>query len=245
MINGVRFALESHDAFPHNPVRSGPLADALSKEANSVNEVRQRVKHHMPAVLLTLLSIVQALALELIWSRGTELAYLDQPGWVAALLWAQMAANLIGVIVIWVVYVSTVMRFSWFPTISDSVYPFVIGIGEFVLVETTRPGTLGFWFLQMAVVFALMNWVSHHTFRRARAEPENDWHFRGTPRARLRDFYPAIAVVMTLGVGGLAFLVFDLHPAIGLFAVLVVNLLLLAQLRAAKGFWERSLGTNG
>jgi hypothetical protein len=66
----------------------------------------------MPAVLLTLLSIVRGLALDLLWSRGTELAFLDRPGWVAALLWAQMAANLIGIIVIWVVYVSTVMRFS-------------------------------------------------------------------------------------------------------------------------------------
>ena len=210
-----------------------------------MNGVRERVKHHMPAVLLTLLSIVQALALELIWSRCTELAYLDQPGWITALLWAQMAANLIGIVVIWVVYVSTVMRFSWFPSISDSIYPFIIGIGEFVLVETTRPETLGFWFLQMAVVFALMNWVSHHTFRRARAEPENDWHFRDTPPARLRDFYPAIAVVLTLAGIGLVFLVFELYPGIGLFAVLAVNLLLLAQLRAAKGFWEKSLGRNG
>ena len=209
-----------------------------------MNGVRERVKHHMPAVLLTLLSIVQALALELIWSRGTEIASLDQPGWIAALLWAQMAANLVGIVVIWVVYVSTVMRFSWLPTIGDSIYPFIIGIGEFLLVETARPGALGFWFLQMAAVFALMNWVSHHIFRRARTEPENDWHFRDVPPARLRDFYPAIAVVLTLGVVGVTFLVVDLHPGIGLVAVLAVNLLLLAQLRTAKGFWERTLSMD-
>ncbi len=209
-----------------------------------MNDVRERVKHHMPAVLLTLLSIVQALALELLWSRVTELESLHQPDWVAAILWAQMAADLVGIIVIWVVYVSTVMRFSWFPAIGDSVYPFIIGIGEFVLVETTRSDTLGWWFLQMAVVFALMNWVSHHAFRRARVEPENDWHFRDMSPARLSDFYPAIAVVLTLGVLGLVALVVELHPAVKFVAVLAVNLLLLAQLRTAKGFWDRTLGAE-
>lgn len=210
-----------------------------------MNEVRERVKHHMPAVLLTLLSIVQALALELLWSRALELAHLDQSGWIAALLWAQAAANLVGIIVIWVVYASTVMRFSWMPSIGDSVYPFIIGIGEFILVETTRPDTLGFWFLQLAVVFALMNWVSHHTFRRARMEPENAWHFRDMAPAGLRDFYPAIAVVLTLSLFGLVILAFDVPAAVRFVAVLAVNLLLLAQLRAAKGFWDRTLGSAG
>jgi hypothetical protein len=96
----------------------------------------------------------------------------------------------------------------------------------------------------MAMVFVLMNWVSHHTFRRARMEPENAWHFRDMPPARLSDFYPAIAVVLTLGLAGLGLLVVELPPGIGFAAVVGVNLLLLAQLRAAKGFWEKSLGAG-
>ena len=203
-----------------------------------MKRIRERVKDHLPAVLLTLLGIVQALALELLWSLLQELDVLYDPTWLAATLWAQIIANFIGIILVWVVYVSTVLRFEWVPTIGDSVYPFLIGVGEFILIETARPGFLGIWFLQMALIFAIMNWVSHHTLRRARAEEENDWFFQKVGPATFRDFYPATAVVIGLGGCGVFLIAFEAPAIVSLAAVLVVNLLMLWQMYAAKRFWD-------
>ena len=205
-----------------------------------MKRIRERVKDHLPAVLLTLLSIVQALALELLWSLVQELDALYEPTWLAATLWAQVTANFVGIILIWVVYVSTVMRFEWLPAIGDSIYPFLIGVGEFILIETARPGLLGIWFLQMALIFAVMNWVSHHTLRRARAEEENAWFFQKTGPAAFSDFYPAIAVVVGLGGLGVYFVAFEAPAIVSLGVVLIVNLLMLWQLYAAKRFWDRT-----
>ena len=58
------------------------------------------------------------------------------------------------------------MRFRWVPVTVDSVYPFLIGLLEFLLIETLGPEKLGLWLIIMAMVFALMNWVSHMTVRR-------------------------------------------------------------------------------
>jgi hypothetical protein len=205
-----------------------------------VKPIRERVKDHLPAVLLTLLSIVQALALELLWSLLKQLDVLYEPTWLAATLWAQIIANFSGIVLVWVTYVSTVMRFEWLPTIGDSVYPLLIGVGEFILIETTRPGFLGVWFLQMALIFAVMNWVSHHSMRRARAEEENAWFFQNLGQATFRDFYPATVVVIGLGGCGICFVAFETPPFVSLAAVLIVNLLMIWQLYSAKRFWDRT-----
>jgi hypothetical protein len=41
--------------------------------------IRERAKEHFPSVLLTFLSIIQALAVELWWSSMQEADYLWQP----------------------------------------------------------------------------------------------------------------------------------------------------------------------
>lgn len=72
--------------------------------------MRDRAKEHFPMVLLTLLSIVQALALELLWSHVRGNDYLFEPSLVAALSWIQIAATFLGLVLIWVVYASNAMR---------------------------------------------------------------------------------------------------------------------------------------
>lgn len=216
------------------------LAAAHFQE-RALNRVRVRVKEHLPAVLLTLLGIVQALALELLWSRVRDGEHLYQMDWTAAVLWAQITAVFLGIVVIWVVYASNVMRFGWVPSISDSVYPFVIGIIEFALVEASRPGRLGAWFLGMVIIFAIMNWVTHHTFRRARQDSENEAFFAGVGRARLSDFYPAFATIGALMALGTYFLIFEAPAGVALVAVLGMNVVMLWQLYNASRFWERSI----
>jgi hypothetical protein len=61
-------------------------------------------------VLLTLLSIVQALALELLWSHVRESVYLFDMSWTALLTWIQVGTTFLGIVVIWIAYASIAMR---------------------------------------------------------------------------------------------------------------------------------------
>ena len=110
---------------------------------HSVNAMRERAKEHFPTVLLTLLSIMQALALELLWSYLHETGYLFEISWTMVISWLQILATFLGLVLIWVVYANNVMRFRWVPVTSDSVYPFILGLIEFMLVESLDPDEIG------------------------------------------------------------------------------------------------------
>ena len=206
-----------------------------------MNAMRERAKEHFPTVLLTLLSIVQALALELLWAHLHESDYLFEPTWIAVLSWVQIAATLLGIVLIWVVYASNVMRFRWVPATSDSVYPFVIGLLEFLLIDTLGPDEIGPWLVLLGLVFGVMQWVAHHTMRRARQDTDNDAFFADVDPAVLRDFYPQIAVVCTLVLAGIYILLSGDQGAVAMLALLATNGLLVRQFYEAAVFWERSI----
>ncbi|MGB5345949.1 MAG: hypothetical protein WBN23_07290, partial [Woeseia sp.] len=172
-----------------------------------MNTMRDRAKENFPTVLLTLLSIVQALALELLWSHVHGSDHLYEQSWSAVLSWIQIFATFLGLVLIWVVYASNAMRFRWVPATSDSVYPFLVGLIEFMLVETLGPDQIGLWLMCMALIFGMMVWVAHTTMRRARRDDDNLTFFRKYRPATLRDFYPQIATVLALLIAGVFLMV--------------------------------------
>jgi len=202
--------------------------------------IRDRAKEHLPMVLLTLLSIVQALALELLWSHVRESAYLFDMTWTAMLTWIQIGTSFLGIVVIWLVYASTAMRFRWVPTTGDSVYPFIIGLLEFILIETLAPEYMGLWFGCMAMIFGLMTWISHRTMRRARLDGENDEFFANLAPATARDFIPAAVIVFVLVLAGTYLAVTDERGMVALVAVLLAFAGLVRQLIIAARFAEMS-----
>jgi hypothetical protein len=203
--------------------------------------IRNRAKEHLPMVLLTLLSIVQALALELLWSHVRASGYLFDMTWIALLTWIQIGASLLGIVVIWIVYANTAMRFRWVPTTSDSVYPFIIGILEFILVATLAPEYMGWWLICLACIFGLMTWVSHRTMRRARLDDENDEFFASLAPATMRDFYPAFSILTVFTLAGIYLVVSGDNGIFALAAVLAAAAVLVRQLIVAARFWEMSV----
>ncbi len=202
--------------------------------------IRNRAKEQLPMVLLTLLSIVQALALELLWSHIRESAYLFEMTWTAMLTWIQIGTSFLGIVVIWLVYASTAMRFRWVPTTGDSVYPFIIGLLEFILIETLAPEYMGLWFVCMAMIFGLMTWISHRTMRRARLDGENDEYFASLTPATARDFIPAFVIVFVLVLAGTYLGVTGDRGMVALVAVLLAFAGLVRQLIIAARFAEMS-----
>ncbi len=192
-------------------------------------------------VLLTLLSIVQALALELLWSYVRESAYLFDMALPALLTWIQIASTFMGIIVIWIVYASTAMRFRWVPTTSDSVYPFAIGLLEFILIEALAPDYMGWWFICLAMIFALMSWVSHMTMRRARLDGENDEFFVDLEPATAKDFYTAFIIVFGAIAAGIYLAISGDRGDFALIAVAAAFVILVRQMIVAARFWEMSV----
>ncbi len=206
-----------------------------------MNTVRDRAKEYFPTVLLTLLSIVQALALELLWDHLHHANYLFELSWTATVSWLQIIATFQGLILIWVLYANNVMRFRWVPVTSDSVYPFIIGILQFTLVETLRPDRVGLWFLVMAVIFAIMTWVAHANMRRARHDHSNEAFFSQYERAKLRDFYPHISIVCALLLTGAYLWKGGDNDSLALIALLATNAVLAWQFYNSAYFWKRTM----
>ena len=209
-----------------------------------MEEIRNRARANLPNVLLTLLSIVQALALEFLWDYIREIPDLFVASWLNVLLWVQLFATLIGLVLIWIVYASHVMRLRWVPTTTDSVYPFAIGLLEFTLVELLGAERIGDWLVCYAVIFALMVWVSHRTMRRARMDGENDAFFKLVAPATIRDFYPAMAMIGAVAGAGIFMRTSGDTGVIALLSLIMTTGLAVYQFRRAALFWGRSLSDD-
>ena len=203
--------------------------------------MRARAKGQLPSVLLTLLSIIQALALELLWGRIGESAYLFDGGWPAVVGWTQVAAVMLGLLQVWFTYTSLVMRFAWTPSLNDLLVPFAVGVLEFTMIELMGQSWLGGWFVAMAATFALVTWASHQSYVHARREPENAEFFSSITPASWRDFTDAFALIGAFLAIGLLLWATDNPTWLAMLALLGVNAGLLYQIDVTRRFWQRTM----
>jgi len=207
-----------------------------------MSAIRDRTKEQFPMVLLTLLSIVQALALELLWSHVRESDYLLELSWTTINAWIQISTTFLGLVLIWIIFASSAMRFRWVPVTSDSVYPFLIGVLEFTMVEVLGPGESGRWLLVNAVLFGVMVRVSHKTMRRARLDPDNAVFFSNLAPATTRDFIPRIVVVAGMAAAGIYLEINDGDRVFETAALLGTGAVLSWQFYTSTHYWTLSIG---
>lgn len=77
------------------------------------------------------------------WTLLGEHPYLYEWSFLAALSRLQMVTTLLGILLIWLIYSGLVMRFSWAPSTSDAIFPFLVGILEFAHIGVLGPSTIG------------------------------------------------------------------------------------------------------
>ena len=206
-----------------------------------MNVIRQRAKENFPTVLLSILGIMQALAMEILWSKIQEIDYLFELSWLSVIVWSQIVATFMGVVIVWVAYSSSAMRFRWVPTTMDSIFPFLIGLLEFVMIESIDPNEPSLWFFAMALLFASMNLVTHSMMRAARKDADNAFFFKAVTPAKLSDFQKEFATVATILLISCYFMLSsNNHTFVVLTPILLVNALLLFQFYLAEKFWARS-----
>ena len=207
-----------------------------------MESIRSRARENLPSVLLTLLSIVQAIALETLWENTINRPELVQVSWVATLGWLQVLVSFLIIILIWLFYVGLVMRFKWTPTITDLVLPFCVGLVELLLIWVMEPEDLGAWFLVLALITAMLHMVSHSLFRRARLDRENAEFFQHITPATWSDHVLKVLGILFVVLVGVWLWVTGDTAWIALFSLLTALLLIMFEIRIMARFWRTSMG---
>lgn len=206
-----------------------------------MNKVRERVKFNVPAVVLTLLGIVQAFALELLWTFVAAEDALVTFNLEGVFLGLQSLSIFLAILGVWLVYASAVTRFVWVPSFLELVLPFWVGLIQFLLIELMGVKDFPIWLLLTAILFATLHWIGQTTMLKARRDPENASFFDQTSPATWRDFLSVYLITfgMLLG-GGLAWaLGFSLTAKVGVMIAIIV--VLFSQLRQMEIWWTRSV----
>ena len=209
-----------------------------------MNKIRTRAQVHFPTVLLTLISIIQALALELLWSKVVESDWLWNFDVPALIGWGMLIAAFLGILQVWVMYSTMVMGFIWQPYLRDSIIPFIIGIQQFMLIALIGEEFNTLWLYVLGSIFISGNWISHSSFRRARQDPENDEFFGRTKPATLRDFWPAMSIVLALVAFGIAIDLTQNRTWLPLVALVISNGVLIFQTFVFRRMWRSIMGLN-
>jgi len=209
-----------------------------------MQSIRNRAKKRFPTVLLTLLSIVQALALEFLWDHSRHRPELYEATATALIGWLQIAASLNVVILIWLAYAGMVMRFRWTPTTADSIWPFFVGLIQFQLIDLMGTENLGRWLVVLAILFALMSLVNHHAMKRARQDEANKEFFAKFDPATFKDFFPLCITVSILLIAGGFLWNTDNSGWPAVVALVVTAVGLANEVHNAAKYWRVSMGVD-
>lgn len=188
-------------------------------------------------MVLGVLGILQALALELLWEQGV--GGLDHWQAIGALATGvlQVTGMFLGVVVIWLMYASLVMRYRWVPHFQDLVFPFVLGVLEFGLIGLMGPDRVGAFLLLLAFVFLVSSATNYGIYQRVlRQHPE-----RGSMSAGRVGYGPAATNVLLLPpAAGLAAF-FGPASWVTTLCLLGANVGLVAQIGVFARFWQESM----
>ncbi len=198
-----------------------------------------QAQNQFPTVLLTLISIIQALALELLWNKVSESSFLYEFSTSALIAWGMVSVGLMGVLAIWVMYSTMLIGFTWRPRIQDSILPFVIGIQEFCLIALISEDFNVMWLYVLASVFLVGNWISHSTFVRARVDKSNAEYFKNRTPATFKDFSFAFVTILLLVLLGVMATVMANNNWIAVIAIVYANIALGWQILSFRRLWEQ------
>jgi len=129
--------------------------------------VQQRLKDSFSLVYLTLLSVIQGLAL-------ADLALIVGAGYqqLTVVRWLLVLVNFGVVITIWHTFTMHITLWRWIPDLRDAVIPFMIGAVELVLNHTISL-SLSAWLFIMAIIASMAMLAIWYVGQRAQEEDEN------------------------------------------------------------------------
>jgi hypothetical protein len=211
-----------------------------------VERVRTQAKDLFPTVYLTLISIIQALALETLWSDLVQLDHIWTWNITAVIGWLQIGAVFELIFIVWLTYAHTIMQVRWVVSVRDSMIPFALGLVEFALAALIHPDKVHMWCYTLALGSVIGTWASIATRRAARSESDNADLIRALGLSRPVQEHRLYIAAGALGL--LAGLLVGWHGGSGwvaLSVVALVNLGLIVLIVMEAAFWRRSIADTG
>lgn len=200
---------------------------------------REKALTQFPAMYITLVSVVQAIALEVLISRWTEIRPTLTPEWSAAVIWLEILLLGQTVFYVWVSYTLLVTLAQWVFRVVDFGSAFGVGVIELVAIGWIGEGSTGAFLVVVGVGFVGGAIITHSNTGAAAGRAENVPVMALLPRGRV------ISLLGTVGV--LGFLGAALHGwgGAGAMPVAVVlagcNLVLAVAQLQWFGWWRRAL----
>ena len=153
--------------------------------------VKQRLKGSFSLVYLTLLSVIQGVAL-------ADLALIVSTGYqqFTVVRWLLVLVNFGVVITIWHTFTMHITLWGWIPDLRDTIIPFMIGAVELVLNHTISL-SLSEWLFIMAIIASMAMLAIWYVGQRAKEEDEN------TTMLSLLRKHLRLYALYNLGVGAL------------------------------------------
>jgi hypothetical protein len=183
---------------------------------------------------VTLVSVVQAIALEVLVSRVGELGVGLEMNWQAAIVWLEIVLLGLTVFYVWVSYTLLVTMAQWVLRVFDFAAAFSVGIVQFVSIRWIGIETIRPFFAMVLVGFVAGALISYSNTRAAAARPENEAVMSALPSLRISGL---LAVVGLLGLVGVAA---GPEPSALLFLTLLLcNAFLLTALLQWFSWWNR------
>jgi hypothetical protein len=209
-----------------------------------MESMRNRAKDMFPMVLLTLLSIVQALALEFLWDHMRHRSDLFEFSLAVLPGWLQIAATLNVIILIWLTYAGMLMRFRWTPATSDSIFPFLVGLIQFLMIDIMGDEYFAVWIMFLAVAFGALVYIDHRAMKRARQDEANREFFDKYAPATIKDFVPPIVMFSTLFLSGLWIWFFDQQGWFNIVVLTGVFIALGYETHKTAEYWRSSMDSE-
>ncbi|MEN8376301.1 MAG: hypothetical protein ABFS34_12705 [Gemmatimonadota bacterium] len=195
---------------------------------------REKALTQFPAMYVTLVSVVQAIALEVLVARVVEVRPPAELTLASVTVWLEVVLLGLTIFYVWVSYTLLVTLAQWVLRAFDFAAAFAVGVLQFVAIGWLGPDTVAPFCVMIVIGFGSGAWISHSNTGAAAARPENAAVTGSLPRWRLTVLLAAVGV---LGVVGAIAAESSLPLVVGALAASAV--LVIAALREWFGWWNR------
>jgi hypothetical protein len=204
--------------------------------------LRRRIRDNHPAVYLTLVSIIVALALEDLFSVVRDLDTVWGSASSSWLVWFQVLGAFVAALCVWVGYCHILLTTRWILGLWDAVSVMAVLLFLFLINATVGSESPVEWF----AAAALFTWgtalVLYGNLRRAKADPDLEGVVLPAP------YGWTVIHALVIGAASLLFAVLTLVEAVGNAATVALTAVVSLSIAAWPVFfiytWRRSVGLS-
>jgi hypothetical protein len=165
--------------------------------------IRERALGSFSSIYMTMVSLIEAIALELLVGRVLAVTEVSDLGVPTIVAWLEIAFMFEVILGIWIAYAIMSMATRWVMTLYDSAIVFALGMWQFLAISWIDqvPSHYWLWWTGIGGVIAIL--IIRGIYAAARRNPENDVFVGSFPLALVT----GIAGVLTAAIIPVACLV--------------------------------------